>query len=80
MDMDRVNHSKKIEHVHYLHIPALERTKIPDETNHTPMIRIMSIAKDGKVSIDTYATGNPVPLERHAYSFTLSLHGIKKSD
>lgn len=80
MDMDRVNHSKKIEHVHYLHIPALERTKIPDETNHTPMIRIMTIAKDGKVSIDTYATGNPIPLERHAYSFTLSLHGIKKGD
>ncbi len=80
MDMDRVIHSKKIGHVHYLHIPALERTKIPDETNHTPMIRIMTIAKDGKVSIDTYATGNPVPLERHAYSFTLSLHGIKKGD
>jgi 3',5'-cyclic-AMP phosphodiesterase len=46
MDMDRVNHSKKIEHVHYLHIPALERTKIPDETNHTPMFRVMTIAKD----------------------------------
>jgi 3',5'-cyclic-AMP phosphodiesterase len=73
MDMDRVNHSKKIDHVHYLHIPALERTKIPDETNHTPMFRVMTIAKDGKVTIDTYAVGDHVPREEHAYSFSLSL-------
>jgi 3',5'-cyclic-AMP phosphodiesterase len=73
MDMDRVNHSKKIDHVHYLHIPALERTKIPDETNHTPMFRVMTIAKDGKVTVDTYAVGDHVPREEHTYSFTLSL-------
>jgi hypothetical protein len=73
MDMDRVNHSKKIDHVHYLHIPALERTKIPDETNHTPMIRVMTIAKDGQVTIDTYAVGETVPRNEHTYSFTLSL-------
>ncbi len=73
MDMDRVNHSKKIDHVHYIHIPALERTKIPDETNHSPMIRIMTIAKDGKVTFDTYALGNPDPLKEHTYTFTLSL-------
>ena len=74
MDMDRVNHSKKIDQVRYLHIPALERTKIPDETNHTPMFRVMTIVKGGKVTIDTYAIGGSVPLEEHAYSFTLSLH------
>ena len=73
MDMDRVNHSKKIDDVHYLHIPALERTKIPDETNHTPMFRVMTITKDGKVTIDTYAVGDPDPREEHAYSFTLPL-------
>jgi 3',5'-cyclic-AMP phosphodiesterase len=73
MDMDRVNHSKKIDHVHYLHIPALERTKIPDETRHTPMFRVMTFAKDGRVSIDTYAIGDTVPHEEHAYSFSLSL-------
>src|SRR5690606_41370556 len=32
MDMDRVVHSKQINGVHYLHIPALERTKIPDSS------------------------------------------------
>jgi 3',5'-cyclic-AMP phosphodiesterase len=71
MDMDRVNHSKKIGHIHYLHIPALERTKIPDETNHTPMFRLMTITKNGQVKIDTYAVGESSPREEHAYSFTL---------
>lgn len=71
MDMDRVNHSKQIDHVHYLHIPALERTKIPDETNHTPMFRLMTIAKSGQVKIDTYAVDETNPREEHAYSFIL---------
>jgi 3',5'-cyclic-AMP phosphodiesterase len=73
MDMDRVHHSKKIEHVHYLHIPALERTKIPDETNHTPMFRVMTIAKNGTVTVDTYAVGDTEPREEHAWSFKLLL-------
>jgi 3',5'-cyclic-AMP phosphodiesterase len=71
MDMDRVNHSKKIDHVHYLHIPALERTKIPDETNHTPMFRVMTIAEYGRVGVDTYAIGDTVPRKNLHYSFTL---------
>jgi hypothetical protein len=72
MDMPRVNHSKQIGHTHYLHIPALERTKIPDESNHTPMFRMMSIMESGKITVDTYAVGNPNPLPEHTYSFTLS--------
>ncbi len=72
LDMDRVNHSKKIDHIHYLHIPALERTKIPDETNHTPMFRVMTISKDGNVDVDTYAISDSAPRKEHAYSFTLS--------
>jgi 3',5'-cyclic-AMP phosphodiesterase len=72
MDMDRVTHSRKIDHVHYLHIPALERTKIPDETNHTPMFRVMSISKHGHVTIDTYAVGDTVARKEHAYSFALT--------
>lgn len=71
MDMDRVVHSKQIGNVHYLHIPALERTKIPDETNHTPMFRVFTITKQGGVEVDTYEVGNPEPLERHAYRFQL---------
>jgi hypothetical protein len=71
MDMDRVNHSKQIGHVHYLHIPALERTKIPDEEFHTPMFRVMTITKDGKVFVDTYAVGDLLVRNEHAYSFAL---------
>src|SRR5690606_39878618 len=31
IDMNRTHHSKQISHVHYLHIPYLERTTIPNE-------------------------------------------------
>lgn len=71
MDMDRVQHSKKIGQVHYLHIPGLERTKIPDETVHNPMYRLFTLSAAGNVNVDTYAVGNAVPLARHAYHFAL---------
>lgn len=72
MDMDRVQHSKLLGKVHYLHIPALERTKIPDETQHTAMFRVFSIDSNGLVHVDTYQTGVSQPLARHAYQFSLS--------
>ena len=72
MDMDRTGHSRRIGDVHYLHMPALERTKIPDETRHVPMFRVFTISEDGEVRVDTYQTGSPEPLARHAYSFTLA--------
>ncbi|MBD3221651.1 serine/threonine protein phosphatase [bacterium] len=71
MDMDRVVHSRAIGHVHHLHIPALERTKIPDKTRHAPMFRVFSITGAGEVRVDTYRTGDPEPLARHAYTFSL---------
>ncbi|WP_417703377.1 metallophosphoesterase family protein [Rheinheimera aquimaris] len=71
MDMDRVVHSKQLGAVHYLHIPALERTKIPDETRHTAMFRVFSLQSDGLMLVDTYQTGVPQPLARHAYQFSL---------
>ncbi|WP_273024783.1 metallophosphoesterase [Rheinheimera sp.] len=72
MDMDRVTHSKQLDSVHYLHIPALERTKIPDETRHTAMFRVFSLQSDGLMQVDTYQTGVQQPLARHAYQFSLS--------
>jgi len=72
MDMDRVDHSKQIDDVHYLHIPALERTKIPDETRHTPMFRVFSVTGSGDVIIDTYQVGDLTPLDEHAYRFSLA--------
>ncbi|MEE4296737.1 MAG: metallophosphoesterase [Wenzhouxiangella sp.] len=71
MDMDRTEHSKKIGDVHYLHIPALERTKIPDDSRHTAMFRVFSIYQNGAVQVGTYQVGAPDPLTRHAYSFAL---------
>lgn len=72
MDMDRVDHSKKIGDVHYLHIPALERTKIPDESSHTAMFRVVSLYKGGQVVVDTFEAGaGNSPLERHDYRFSL---------
>ena len=72
MDMDRVNHSKQIGHVHYLHIPALERTKIPDESRHVPMFRVFTLTAGGEMSVDTYQAGVTEALERHAYRFQLT--------
>ena len=72
MDMDRSTHSKQLGKVHYLHIPALERTKIPDDSQHTAMFRVFSLYDNGQVKVDTYQTANAVPLARHAYQFSLS--------
>lgn len=71
MDMDRTEHSKQIGQVHYLHIPALERTKIPDETKHTPMFRVFSLNDKGIMQVDTYQTGVATPLPQHSYSFSI---------
>lgn len=71
MDMDRVGHSKQVGAVHYLHIPALERTKIPDESSHTPMFRVFTLLANNAVQVDTYEVGVAEPLARHAYQFKL---------
>jgi len=72
MDMDRTNHSKMLDGIHYLHIPALERTKIPDETNHRPMFRVMRVGENGSVTVETYALDNPgKALQEHDYTFEL---------
>jgi len=72
MDMARVQHSKKMEHVHYLHIPALERTKIPDESNHTPMFRMLNIYTDGSVVVETYPVSDSLlPAAEFEYRFAI---------
>lgn len=71
MDMDRVDHSKRVGSVHYLHIPALERTKIPDETHHKGMFRLFTVFANGEVLVETYAVGEPAALAEHRYGFRL---------
>lgn len=71
MDLERSVHSKEIDGVHHLHIPALERTKIPDENNHVPMFRVLTVLDNDEVIVDTYQVGLDGPLERHDYRFNL---------
>ena len=71
MDMARVDHSKQIGHVHYLHMPALERTKIPDETRHVPLFRVFTLYSNRRVVVDTHEAGGARPLPQHAYGFVL---------
>lgn len=72
MDLERSDHSKQIDGVHHLHIPALERTKIPDEDQHVPMFRVISVLDDQQVIVDTYQVGLDGPLARHDYRFSLN--------
>ncbi|MDR9387512.1 MAG: hypothetical protein RI513_00725 [Balneolaceae bacterium] len=71
MDMERVVHSKQVGNTHYLHVPGVERTKIPDETNHTPMFRVMEINADGLTTVHTYAVGESEPRASLSYSFAM---------
>lgn len=71
MDLERTEHSKQIDGVHHLHIPALERTKIPDEEHHVPMFRVLTVMDDDQVVVDTYQVGLDGPVERHDYRFSL---------
>lgn len=72
MDMERTTHSKEIEGVHYLHVPPLERTKIPDESRHVPMFRVVTLHAGGEVLVQTYQVGVAEPLERHDYRFAIA--------
>ncbi|MEQ9825964.1 MAG: serine/threonine protein phosphatase [Puniceicoccaceae bacterium] len=78
LDMDRVEHSKQIGSVHYLHIPALERTKLPDATRHRPMFRVVHVMDNGEVRVDTYETRQRIPLDRHDYRFNIELPPLRQ--
>lgn len=71
MDLNRTTHSKEIGGVHHLHIPALERTKVPDEDQHVPMFRVFTLLDDDQVVVDTYQVGMGGPLRHHDYRFRL---------
>lgn len=72
MDMPRVEHSKQIGNIHYLHIPALERTKIPDASHHTPMFRTFTLYADGTLDVETFiADGSLQPVAAFDYRFNI---------
>lgn len=53
MDLDRVRGIRRVDGVHHVHIPALERTKIPDKCAHTPWFRIVSVYPNGLIQVQT---------------------------
>lgn len=73
MDMKRVVHSKQIGEVHYLHIPALERTKIPDGNQHRAMVRHVTIAENNDVLVTTYDVETAEEQTDMRYRFSLLL-------
>jgi 3-phytase len=56
MDVNRTVHAKQIGGVHSIHIPALERTKIPDEGTHKPYFKIFTVRADS-VFVQTVESG-----------------------
>lgn len=53
MDLSRVEGVREKYGVHHVHVPALERTKLPDKAQHVPYYRIVSLLEDGEVVVST---------------------------
>jgi 3',5'-cyclic-AMP phosphodiesterase len=47
------------------------RTKIPDESSHTPIFRVFTLMAYSQMQVDTYEVGAVEALSRHAYQFKL---------
>jgi Icc protein len=75
MDMPRVQHSKQIGHVHYLHIPALERTKVPDASQHRALFRTLSLTSDCQGLVKTYTADSTQSLPAMDYAFSFAGRG-----
>ncbi len=63
MDVHRVDGIVEDQGVHHVHIPALERTKIPDESFHHPYFRLVTLYGDRLGVIETIdaVTGQTLP-------------------
>lgn len=63
MDILRVDGIVEDQGIHHVHIPALERTKIPDESFHHPYFRLVTLYNDGLGVIETIdaITGQTLP-------------------
>lgn len=53
MDLTRVQGAREEYGVHHVHVPALERTKLPDKAQHVPYYRLVSVLEDGEVVVST---------------------------
>lgn len=70
MDLTRVEGVREEYGVHHVHVPALERTKLPDKAQHVPYYRLVSVLEDGKVVVSTInaVTGKVQPSLDYRFS------------
>lgn len=70
MDLTRVAGARKKYGVHHVHVPALERTKLPDKAQHVPYYRVVSVLEDGEVVLSTInaVTGEVDPSFEYRFS------------
>ena len=70
MDLNRVQGAREKYGVHHVHVPALERTKLPDKAQHIPYFRMVSVLEQGDVVVSTVnaVTGKMEPSFEYRFS------------
>ncbi|MFW6375302.1 MAG: alkaline phosphatase [Guyparkeria sp.] len=73
VDIERLTAFREVDGVQHVHVPALERTKVPDKTRHTPYFHLVSVMTDGEVRIETYRAGDDTDTDpRFTHRFDLA--------
>ncbi|MGM0690921.1 MAG: alkaline phosphatase [Pseudomonadota bacterium] len=73
VDIERINAFREVDGVQHIHVPALERTKVPDKTRHTPYFHVVSVMTDGEVLVETYRAGDDTDADaRFSHRFDLA--------
>ncbi len=70
MDIHRVDGIVEHQDVEHVHVPALERTKLPDESFHRPYFRVITLYDDRLGVIETIDAKTGQTLPRFTYQFT----------
>ncbi len=71
MDLHRVNGIVEHQGVEHVHVPALERTKLPDETFHHPYFRLVTLydTRLGVIETIDAQTGQTLPKFTHRFDY-----------
>lgn len=70
LNLDKTKHYVEKDGVHHIHVPGLERTKVPDDT-HTPYFRLVTVFGDGHVLIETYSLTSNRMVDLHEITFRM---------
>lgn len=58
MDIERIAPVRQVDGVTHIHVPALERTKLPDKRRHTPYFHVVTVLTDDRVRVETFHAGD----------------------